>query len=472
MHDQNGKMLRWNKPAGPARESLASGRGRANPRRLPLTEALESRRLLSASISGTVFNDVNANGVRDSGEPALAGVRVYVDLNNLGYYKTGDPNQITSASGAYTISGLSAGTYLVRQVLPAQFRQTLPGNGLAQHVTVPGSTSKLSGCNFGDTQTVRVSGFVYDDANSNGAQDGGEGFLAGVTVYLDKNADGKLDDGEASTTTNSFGYFVIGDLPAGSYTVRVQPQGAYAGYVQTQPAGNGGYAVKLQKGQTADNLLFGIAKPTSSTVVLLSESRSVSYKGALDIGIGPVGITDYAKTQTASGVSSFNGNVSFSADSGIIPDPTSPSGVNEILVGAGATMSSSLSTTQITASGKIESYEYDQGTAYTSFADASMSFTVTFKVTKAVSYQLSATIVPNTNGLSDPDSVGGTFAFTAASGTSPVGTISSKGQSSPINLSKSGVLAAGTYTISETVVADDSHDIGPSVPYTLDLKFT
>ena len=471
MHDQNA-MCRWNKLIVLARALWARGPRWVNPRSFPLTEPLESRRFLSASISGTVFNDLNANGVRDSGEPALAGVRVYVDLNNLGYYKSGDPTAITSASGAYAISGLSAGSYLLRQLLPAQFRQTLPGNGLALHVTVPGSTSTLGGFNFGDSQTVRVSGFVYDDANENGTRDSGEGVLAGVTVYLDKNGDGKLDDGEPSTTTNSFGYFVIGDLPAGPYTVRVQPQGTYAGYVQTQPAGNGGYAVKLQKGQTADNLLFGIAKPGSSTVVLVSESRSVSYKGALDIGVGPLGITDYAKTQSASGVSSFNGNVSFSGDSGTIPDPTSPSGVNDIMVGATATMSSSLSTTQITASGNIASYEYDQGTAYTSFADASMSFTVTFKVTSAVSYQLSATVAPNTNGLSDPDSVGGTFAFTAASGTSPVGTITSKGQSSPIKVSKSGVLAAGTYTISETVVADDSHDIGPTVPDPLDLKFT
>ncbi len=440
------------------------------PVRPATIEPLESRRLLSASVSGIVFNDLNASGVRESGEPALAGVRVYVDLHNLGAYKPGDPSAVTSASGAYTISGLSAGPHLLRQVLPAQFRQTLPANGLSQHVTVPSSSSRLSGYNFGDTQKVRVSGFVYDDANNDGARDNGEGVLAGVTVYLDANGDKKLDDGELSTTTNSAGYFVIGDLPAGAYTVRVQPQGEYAGYVQTEPAGNSGYTVKPQKGQTADNLLVGIAKPAS--VVLVSESRSVSYKGVLDSGVGPFGITNYTKTQAASGFSAFNANVSFSGDTGIIPDPTSSSGVNDIIVGAQATMSSSLSASQITASGKCDAFEYDQGERFTSYGQANVSFTVTFKATKAVSYQLSATVAPYTLGISDPDPVGGSFAFTAASGTSPVGTVYSKSQKTPINVSKSGVLAAGTYTITESVYANDTDYIGPSVPYSLSLKFT
>ena len=33
----------------------------------------------TASIAGTVFNDANHNGIKDSGETGMAGVRVYLD---------------------------------------------------------------------------------------------------------------------------------------------------------------------------------------------------------------------------------------------------------------------------------------------------------------------------------------------------------------------------------------------------------
>src|SRR5262245_57022683 len=45
-------------------------------------ETLESRRLLASSIAGFVFNDANANGVRDAEEKGLKGTRVYLDVNH------------------------------------------------------------------------------------------------------------------------------------------------------------------------------------------------------------------------------------------------------------------------------------------------------------------------------------------------------------------------------------------------------
>jgi hypothetical protein len=51
---------------------------------LPRLEALETRELLAGSISGTVFSDLDRNLSRDTGEPTLAGVPVYLDLNGDG----------------------------------------------------------------------------------------------------------------------------------------------------------------------------------------------------------------------------------------------------------------------------------------------------------------------------------------------------------------------------------------------------
>ena len=46
-------------------------------------EPLEDRTVPS-TIQGTVFDDVNANGARDGGEPGLAGVSVFLDSNGNG----------------------------------------------------------------------------------------------------------------------------------------------------------------------------------------------------------------------------------------------------------------------------------------------------------------------------------------------------------------------------------------------------
>src|SRR5262249_22987164 len=60
-------------------------------------------RLPLGSISGSVFQDVNGNGIRDDVnpqvlEPGLAGVLVYVDLNDLGYRNWNEPFTFTDAS--------------------------------------------------------------------------------------------------------------------------------------------------------------------------------------------------------------------------------------------------------------------------------------------------------------------------------------------------------------------------------------
>jgi hypothetical protein len=51
-------------------------------RRRLLLELLEDRTLLTVSINGTVFNDLNQNGLRDGNEPALAGATVFLDQNH------------------------------------------------------------------------------------------------------------------------------------------------------------------------------------------------------------------------------------------------------------------------------------------------------------------------------------------------------------------------------------------------------
>ncbi len=66
------------------------------------------------SLSGLVFRDDNANGTRETGEPGLAGVRVYADLNRNGLFDPGEPAVTTEATGEYALTGLPPDAYQVR----------------------------------------------------------------------------------------------------------------------------------------------------------------------------------------------------------------------------------------------------------------------------------------------------------------------------------------------------------------------
>ena len=80
-----------------------------------------------ASISGTVFNDLNFNGTQDPGEQGVAGRQVYLDLPGIGVFSAGDPVTTTDAGGNYTFTGLAPKNYLVRLV-------PLAGSGISSPV--------------------------------------------------------------------------------------------------------------------------------------------------------------------------------------------------------------------------------------------------------------------------------------------------------------------------------------------------
>lgn len=74
---------------------------------------------------------------------------------------------------------------------------------------------------------VTISGQKFDDLNGNGAKDSGEPGLDGVTINLDKDANGSVD---ATTTTSGGGNYSFTVTSAGAYRIReVVP----VGYVQT-----------------------------------------------------------------------------------------------------------------------------------------------------------------------------------------------------------------------------------------------
>jgi hypothetical protein len=104
-----------------------------------------------ATISGTVFNDANNNGTLDAGEAGLAGAVVYADLNNNGTRDTAEPAATSAATtGAWSIASLLPGPYVLRQVPPSGYAQTLPAANGPRTLTLA-SGSFASGVEFGDS---------------------------------------------------------------------------------------------------------------------------------------------------------------------------------------------------------------------------------------------------------------------------------------------------------------------------------
>src|SRR5262245_41075491 len=77
----------------------------------PLVEFLEDRTVMSASIFGSVWNDLIADGIRAAGEPAVAGVIAYLDDGNA--FSGAQTHTQTNGNGDYSFTGLPAGTYVV-----------------------------------------------------------------------------------------------------------------------------------------------------------------------------------------------------------------------------------------------------------------------------------------------------------------------------------------------------------------------
>jgi len=147
---------------------------------------------VNPKITGTVFTDVDDDGVFDAGEVGRSGVTVYLDANNNSTLDGGEASVVTDAQGAYALTGLADGNYNVRIVAPAATRQTAPAT--AHNVNIaPASLASLNN-HFGVTSAVRIAGAVYNDANGNGTQDGGENGIGGARVYLDTNNNGLFDN--------------------------------------------------------------------------------------------------------------------------------------------------------------------------------------------------------------------------------------------------------------------------------------
>ncbi len=190
-------------------------------------------------IRGSLYYDDDRDGLRDAGERAISGRRVYLDIDNNSRFDANEPNTTSDASGNFAFTNINAGSYTVRQSLPANWTQTEPADAYSVTLVPNQIASNLAFGSWGTSGLVQ--GSKWNDLNANGVRDAGEPGLAGWTMYLDINNNATLDAGEPSTVTAADNPNTAVDetgayefvLPPNNYTLREVPQ---AGWTQTSPA--------------------------------------------------------------------------------------------------------------------------------------------------------------------------------------------------------------------------------------------
>ncbi|HEX8323597.1 MAG TPA: SdrD B-like domain-containing protein [Tepidisphaeraceae bacterium] len=202
------------------------------------------------AIEARVFKDVNGNATQDSGDTGLAGVTVYVDLNNNALFDTDEPTAATDANGVATFAGVLMGTYTLRAAAPDA---SYTAAEAFTTINVTSNSVVVAPLPFVPAGTAQLSGYVINDKNTDGRWSSGEAGIAGRTVYLDANKNGTLDAGERTQVTASNGKYVFTGLAAGTYSLRqILPEGS----TQTRPASGTALSATVLNGAIRSGLDF------------------------------------------------------------------------------------------------------------------------------------------------------------------------------------------------------------------------
>ncbi len=210
------------------------------------------------AIGDYVWNDLNANGVQESGEPGITGATVTLTIGSTSTSTT------TGISGAYAFSDLAPGTYTVTVATPAGFlaspsnaggNPANDSNGSGTTVAVEGTSNTT--IDFGFYQLGSIGDYVWNDVDGNGIQDVEESGIGGVFVSLSNGA---------TTTTTASGFYSFPNLPAGTYTVTFTlPLGfaASPSNVGSDPTvdSNGSSSTVTVAGSANTTVDFGIYQP-------------------------------------------------------------------------------------------------------------------------------------------------------------------------------------------------------------------
>jgi len=171
------------------------------------------------SLSGTVYNDANQNGIQDSGETGYANATVTLDNGQ---------STTTDSNGNYTFSGLEAGTYIDTLTVPSGYNATttnpvsvpLAAN-TTQNFGIAPATALVTAINAGgDTE----GSYVADTDSS-----GGSTYSSNASVDM-SGVDNPAPQAVYQTVRyGNFSYTIPNLTPNETYTVRLHFNEVYWG---------------------------------------------------------------------------------------------------------------------------------------------------------------------------------------------------------------------------------------------------
>ena len=126
--------------------------------------------LVPNAIGGIKFEDLNANGVRDPGEPGLSGFTISLSPNAPGQ----PPLQsvVTDANGNFLFSNVTPGTFILSETQRPGFSLTVPAlNSIPVTLTAGGSSIANEFGNFRGILTGTITGTKFLDLNANGVRE-------------------------------------------------------------------------------------------------------------------------------------------------------------------------------------------------------------------------------------------------------------------------------------------------------------
>ncbi|HET6575913.1 MAG TPA: SdrD B-like domain-containing protein, partial [Fimbriiglobus sp.] len=274
------------------------------------------------SIGDFVWDDLNGNGVQDSGESGLQGVTVKLLRAGVELAAT-----TTGPGGAYLFANLVPGTYAVSFTAPAGYVFTAPnvGNDAADSdADANGGTSDVT-LKSGDSDLTRDAGlyrpvslgdFVWEDADGDGVQDASEAGIAGAKVTLTGKS-GTGSNVTLDTTTDGNGLYQFVNLVPGTYAVNFEAPTGYEFTAQDQllddaadsdaDATGATAAVTLKSGDSDPTRDAGLYRPAAvgnfawldasaagtsanSTGILSGPGVGTNVNGIQDIDAGEAGI--------------------------------------------------------------------------------------------------------------------------------------------------------------------------------------
>ncbi|HLO44346.1 MAG TPA: SdrD B-like domain-containing protein, partial [Leadbetterella sp.] len=192
-----------------------------------------------SKIGDFVWEDINGNGIQDSGELGIPGVSVTLNGTDA-FGNVVSQTATTGANGEYLFDNLVKGTYTVTFGDKAGYVLTSPNKGTddtkdsdadlttkqSPVINLGTNASNLT-IDAGMYRPASLGDFVWYDVNNNGIQDSGEPGIQGVVATLNgTKGDGTVIAAQTATT-NASGIYAFTNLAPGTYTVTFGTVGGY-----------------------------------------------------------------------------------------------------------------------------------------------------------------------------------------------------------------------------------------------------